>query len=152
MTRTRVLVLVLTHFAFAAGPTAFAQVHGAHAQENGEQVKIVGIHQLAEKFDGKDSDVTVVEVTIEPGKAGLPHRHPGPALVYVIEGEYELGIDNKPTKIFNAGETFAEPTGCLHSVSRNPSKSTRTRLVAFVLHPRDAKEVAIPEPGAAAQH
>jgi len=139
----RSLRLLFPLLVFAAGSFAFDHLQDAH--EDGEQVKIIGVHELVEKLDGKDSDVTVVEVTIDPGNAGLPHRHPGPALVYVIEGEYEFGINNKPTKIFKAGETFSEPTGCLHSVSRNPSKTTRTRLIAFVLHPRDAKEVAIPE-------
>ena len=100
---------------------------------------------IKEKLDGKDSAVTFVEVTIEPGKEGVPHRHPGPAFVYVIEGEYELGIDDKPTKKFNAGEAFVEPSGCLHRVSRNPSTKTRTRLIAVVVHPRDAKEIAVPE-------
>ena len=41
--------------------------------------------------------------------------------MYVLEGEYELGIDDQPTKVFKAGETFYEPTGCLHRVSKNPS-------------------------------
>ncbi|MGD9636124.1 MAG: cupin domain-containing protein [Pirellulales bacterium] len=126
-----------------AGSLAFAHLH--EDSEDGEQVKVIGAHELKEKLDGKDAAVTVVEVTIEPGKAGLPHRHPGPGVVYVAEGEYELGIDDQPTKIFKAGETFYEPTGCLHRVSANPSKTSRTRLIAFVLHPRGAKEVAIPE-------
>ena len=65
--------------------------------------------------------------------------------MYVIEGEYELGIDDQPTKKFKAGETFYEPTGCLHRVSKNPSTKNRTRLIAVVVHPRDAKEVAVPE-------
>jgi hypothetical protein len=51
----------------------------------------------------------------------------------------------QPTKTFKAGETFYEPTGCLHRVSKNPGAKEKTRLIAFVLHPRDAKEVAIPE-------
>jgi quercetin dioxygenase-like cupin family protein len=87
---------------------------------------------------------TVVEVTIEPGQAGLPHRHPGSAIGYVVEGEYELGIDDQPTKVIKAGKTFHEPAGCLHRVSRNPGK-VKTRLIAVVLHPRDKKEVAVPE-------
>jgi quercetin dioxygenase-like cupin family protein len=149
MTRTRILVLVVAHFAFAVGQTALAQVHGAHGNEDGEQVREVTAYDIQEKLDGKDAAVTVVEVIIEPGKAGLPHRHPGPGFVTVMEGEYELGINNEPTKIYKAGETFYEPTGCLHSVSRNPSKTTRTRLIAFVLHPRGAKQVAIPEPAPA---
>ena len=48
-------------------------------------------------------------------------------------------------RTFRAGETFYEPTGCLHRVSKNPAHKGKTRLIAFVLHPRDAKEVAIPE-------
>jgi quercetin dioxygenase-like cupin family protein len=66
--------------------------------------------------------------------------------VYVLEGEYELGIDDQPTKRFKAGETFYEPTGCLHRVSKNPSEKGKTRLIAVVLHPRDAKQIAVPEP------
>ena len=113
--------------------------------EDGESVKTIAARNIQEKLDGKDAKVTVVEVTIEPGKSGLPHRHPGPGFVYVVEGEYELGIDDQPTKIFRAGETFYEPTGCLHRVSKNPGAKGKTCLIAFVLHPRDAKEVAIPE-------
>ena len=64
---------------------------------------------------------------------------------YVLEGEYEWAIDDKPAKMLKAGETFYEPTGCLHRVSKNPGKG-KTRLLAVVLHPRDAKEIAIPEP------
>jgi quercetin dioxygenase-like cupin family protein len=115
-------------------------------QEDGESVRIIGVHDMVEKLDGKDAKATFVEVTIDPGKSGLAHRHPGPGLVYVLEGEYELGIDDQPTKVFKAGQTFYEPTGRLHRVSKNPAAKGRTRLIAVVLHPRDAKEVAIPEP------
>jgi quercetin dioxygenase-like cupin family protein len=117
----------------------------AHIYEDGESVRLISARDIKEKLDGKDAKVTVVEVTIDPGKSGFPHRHPGPGFVYVVEGEYELGIDDQPTKIFKAGETFYEPTGCLHRVSKNPGAKGKTRLIAFVLHPRDAKEVAIPE-------
>ncbi|MCE9557094.1 MAG: cupin domain-containing protein [Planctomycetes bacterium] len=118
----------------------------AHGHEDGEQVKVLSVHNVKEKLDGKDAAVTVVEVIIEPGKAGLSHRHPGSAVVYVMEGEYELGIDDQPTKIYKAGETFCEPAGVLHRVSKNPAAKGRTRLIAVVLHPRDAKQVAVPEP------
>ena len=72
--------------------------------EDGESVKTIAARNIEEKLDGKDAKVTVVvEVTIEPGKSGLPHRHPGPGFVYVVQGEYELGIDDQPTKIFRVG-------------------------------------------------
>ena len=48
-------------------------------------------------------------------------------------------------KILKAGDTFYEPTGCLHDVGRNPSKKNKARFIAIVLHPEDAKDVVIPE-------
>jgi quercetin dioxygenase-like cupin family protein len=114
------------------------------ASEHGEQVKVLASYDVKEQLDGKDATVTMVEVTFEPQGAGTPHRHPGPAFVYVVEGTYELGIDDKPTKIYKAGETFHEPSGCLHRVSRNPSATAKTKLIAVVLHPRSAKEILTP--------
>ena len=137
---SRSLLALMIGIATGVGGLAAVNHH-----EDGESVKTIAVRNVDEKLDGKDAKVTVVEVTIEPGKSGLPHRHPGPGFVYVVEGEYELGIDDQPTKIFRAGETFYEPTGCLHRVSKNPGSKGKTRLIAFVLHPRDAKEVAIPE-------
>jgi quercetin dioxygenase-like cupin family protein len=131
----RVILIFAIGFILGAGGTSLA-----HNHEDGEQVRVISAQDIKEKLDGKDAKATVVEVTLGPGQAGVPHRHPGPGIVYVLEGEYELGIDDQPTKIFKAGETFYEPTGCLHRVSRNPSATGRTRLIAVVLHPRDAKE------------
>ena len=77
---------------------------------------------IAEKLDGKEAKATVVELTLEPGQAGKPHRHAGPVFGYVLEGEYEYAIDDQPAKVLKAGDTFYEPTGCLHRVSRNPGE------------------------------
>tara|TARA_R110001592_G_scaffold135624_1_gene351972 strand:- start:1384 stop:1818 length:435 start_codon:yes stop_codon:yes gene_type:complete len=134
------LVLSLGVFVGMVGMAA------AHNGEEGETVKFIGAHDINEQLDGKVATATVVEVILGPGQAGSAHRHPGPVFVYVIEGEYELGIDDQPTNVFKAGESFYEPTNCLHRVSRNPSSETTTRLLAVVVHPRDAKSVAIPEP------
>ncbi|MGQ0634482.1 MAG: cupin domain-containing protein [Planctomycetaceae bacterium] len=135
----RTLLTLAAGAALGAGGLTFAQHH------EGESVKVISTQDIREKLDGKEAKVTVVEVTIEPGQSGVAHRHPGPGFVYVLEGEYELGVDDQPTKRFKAGETFYEPTGCLHRVSKNPAAKGRTRLIAVVLHPRDAKEIAIPE-------
>jgi quercetin dioxygenase-like cupin family protein len=89
--------------------------------------------------------VTFVVVTYEVGQAGVPHRHPGPVVGYVFEGEFEWGIDDQPSKVFKAGETFYEPGGCLHRVSKNASGKKRTRVIAVIVHPRDAKEIVVPE-------
>jgi quercetin dioxygenase-like cupin family protein len=117
----------------------------ARHDEGHGSVKPLAVREIAEKLDGKEATATAVEVTLEPGQAGDSHRHPGPAFGYVLEGEYEWAIDDQPAKVLKAGETFYEPGGCLHRVSRNPGK-VKMRMLAWVLHPRDAKDLVIPEP------
>lgn len=108
----------------ALGAAGMTLAHAHHDDAlNGESVHPLARYELREKLDDQPAAASVVEVTIEPGKAGLPHRRPGPAIVYVLEGEYELGIDDQPTKIFKAEETFCEPAGSLHRVSKNPGKT-----------------------------
>jgi quercetin dioxygenase-like cupin family protein len=140
---------ILRHWAFLAVAVAAAIGVGGMtlAQQAGkDQVKVTELSRrdIIEKLDGKDASATVVEVTFEPGQVDPAHRHPGPAFVYVLEGEFEHAINDEPVKIYKAGETLYEPSGCLHRVARNPSSKTRTRLLAVVLHSRDAKEVTVP--------
>src|SRR5689334_13441132 len=112
--------------------------------EHKNKVKVISAQDIAEKVDEKASRATTLEVTIEPGKGSAPHRHPGPVFGYVLVGEYDWAINDQPVRRLKAGETFYEPTGALHRVSRNPGK-TVTRLLVVMLHPRDAKQLVIPE-------
>jgi quercetin dioxygenase-like cupin family protein len=127
----------------AAGMT-LAQ-HGDH-REGG--VKTLSRRDIIETVDGKKAKATTVEVSLGPGEASAAHRHPGPAFGYVLEGEYEWAIDDNPVRTLKAGDTFYEPTGCLHRVSRNASRTTKARVVAVVLHPPDVTDIVIPEKGA----
>jgi quercetin dioxygenase-like cupin family protein len=117
-----------------------------HDEKPHGSVRTLAARAIAEKVDGKEAKATAVEVTLEPGQAGAPHRHPGPVLGYVIEGEYEWAIDANEAKVLKAGETFYEPAGCVHRVSRNPAVKGKARILAWVIHPRDAKDLVIPEP------
>jgi quercetin dioxygenase-like cupin family protein len=132
-----VLVLAVGIGLGAAGMAA------ARHDEKHEAVKPLASRDIAEKLDGKEAKATAVEVTLDPGQAGEPHRHPGPTFGYILEGEYEWAIDDQPAKVLKAGETFYEPGGCLHRVTRNPGK-VKTRVLAWVLHPQDAKDIVIP--------
>ena len=118
--------------------------HDEHGK-GGDGVKVLSTVDVAEKLGDKKAKATTVEVTLAPGEVEAAHRHPGSAFGYVLEGEYEWAIDDQPAKILKAGDTFYEPGGCLHRVTKNPGK-VKTRVVAWILHPRDAKEVVIPEP------
>jgi len=119
----------------------------AHDEPDKGQPRVTTLSEkdIAEKLDGKKAKATTVEVTLEPGQASAPHRHPGPVFGYVIEGYYEWAIDDQAAKTLKAGDTFYEPTGCLHRVSKNPG-NTKTRVLAVVLHAHDTKQISTPEP------
>ena len=134
-------LLVIALCALAAGGMSLAQ-HGEHRKGT---VKMLSQKEIVEKLDGKKASATMVEVTLGPGESDAPHRHPGPGFGYVLEGEYEWAIDDNPAKILKVGDTFYEPTGCLHGVGRNPSTKDKARFIAVVLHPEDAKDIVIPE-------
>ena len=137
---TRLTLVVAAGIVLAAGGWIAARHDEKH-----DAVRTLAVRDIAEKLDGKKAKATTVEVTLAPGQASAPHRHPGPAFGYVLEGEYEWAIDDTPAKILKVGDTFYEPTGCLHRVSKNPSKEGKTRILALVLHPADVKDVVIPE-------
>jgi len=117
------------------------------AEQNEHKVKVTTLssQNVVEKLDGKEAKATTLEVTLEPGQSSPPHRHPGPVFGYILEGEYEWGINDQPTKLLKRGDTFYEPAMSLHRVSRNPNAKTKTSVLAVMVHPRDAKQLSIPE-------
>ena len=117
-----------------------------HDHGKGAAVKVLSAADIGEEVGGKPGKVTFVEVTFEPGAASAPHRHPGPVFGYVLEGEFETKVGDEKVRTLKAGDTFYEPTMALHAVSRNPGAKAKTRVLAVVLHPRDAKDLVIPEP------
>ncbi len=119
----------------------------AHDEQSSskEKVKLLSQQSIAEKVDGKATTATTVQVTLQPGESGTPHRHPGPVFGCVLEGQYDWAIDDQPAKTLQTGDNFYEPTGCLHRVSKNPSSKGVTRVLAVVLHPSDVNEIVIPE-------
>jgi quercetin dioxygenase-like cupin family protein len=137
-----------TLLAIIVGTVAVGGMSLAHHDEHGkgsENVKVLSTVDVAEKLGDKKAKATTVEVTLAPGEVEAAHRHPGSAFGYVLEGEYEWAIDDNKAKILKAGETFYEPAGCLHRVSKNPSAKNKTRILAVVLHPADVKDIVIPE-------
>src|SRR5262245_21443167 len=111
----RCTLLAIVFGTLAVGGMTLAQ------PDHGKGVKTLSQKDITEIIDGKKAKATTVEVTLGPGEASAPHRHPGPAFGYVLEGEYEWAIEDKPVQKLKVGDTFYEPTGCLHRVSKNPS-------------------------------
>jgi quercetin dioxygenase-like cupin family protein len=142
MTRT-ILTLAVGAAISVAGLT-LAQT--GHPHGKGPTVKTLSAIDVVEKLNGEPTRATTLEVTFEPGAASAPHRHPGPVFGYVLEGELEFQAGDAPARRLKAGDTFYEPSMVLHAVSRNPSEKARTRVLAVLLHGRDAKALVVPEP------
>jgi quercetin dioxygenase-like cupin family protein len=76
--------------------------------------------------------VNAVRVDYEPGGfTARAHRHPAGAYVYVMAGSVMFGIDDGDPFELKAGESFYEPPGALHAVSRNASPDRPASLIAF---------------------
>jgi quercetin dioxygenase-like cupin family protein len=66
--------------------------------------------------------VTIRRTERDPGSGTGAHRHPGShTFGYVLEGTYEVQLDNGPVRRLGPGDTFYEAPGQLHAVSRNGS-------------------------------
>ncbi len=81
----------------------------------------------------------------DPGTGSGPHRHPGShTFGYVLEGVYEVKVDDGPLQRLGPGETFYEPPNALHAVSRNGSNTQPVKyLVIQVSDP--TKPGTVPE-------
>lgn len=60
----------------------------------------------------RDAHVMTVLIEFPPGDPGTPpHRHPGPAFGYMVEGEMLFELEGQPPRVIHAGEAFWEPGG-----------------------------------------
>ena len=93
-------------------------------------------HALTGPLDG--FEMVLVELTPQPGSrsAGPGHRHPGPVLGYVVEGQLRFAIDHEPEKVVSAGGTFFEPSGAVHTTNGSARSDGPTRAVVFMLVPK----------------
>ena len=100
----------------------------AHAQPSGSKSTEVVTQMMSDI--AREMRISVTERA--PGNGSTPHRHPGHhTFGYVLEGTYEIQVDEGPVRQLKAGETFYEPPGALHAVSRNPSPDRPVRYLVI---------------------
>lgn len=127
----------------ACGQNADAKPETAEPQVN---VNVLRQDKYKGKLDGVETTATMLEVILDPLAGSPPHRHPGPLSGFVIEGTFEFQVEGGPIQTLKAGDAFFEPKMILHKVGRNPDKEKRTRVLATIVHPSDAKSLVIMEP------
>ena len=116
-------------------PPSFAQAPGQRSTEL--------FNRVMDDVLGRRLTVRLTER--DPGNGSAAHRHPGSHTVgYILEGTYEVKIDDGPIRTLKAGEVFYEPPNALHAISRNASTSQPLKyLVIQVSDP--SKPATVPE-------
>ena len=126
---TALLASCFTYLVLAPESMSLPQAH-AQAPAN------TGTRQT-ELFKTTMNDVLGRVVTIrrterDPGNGSGPHRHPGShTFGYVLEGSYEVRVDDGPLQKLGPGGTFYEPPGALHAVSRNGSSTQPVKYLVI---------------------
>lgn len=132
-----ILPAICVALVFSLGGHAFA--HDGQAE-----TVIPKFDQAIANIPGKS--LRVVEVTYAPGAASPAHSHAKSAFIYayVLAGAIESKVNDGQTRVYKAGDSWFEPPGAVHSVSRNASKTKPARLLAvFVV---DADETTLTTP------
>jgi quercetin dioxygenase-like cupin family protein len=77
--------------------------------------------------------VTILaEAAIEPGVLVGRHTHPGIESSYVLEGNFELPVQGRPTRMVKTGDSFQIPAETPHAGGK-PSDTKSRILVTYVV-------------------
>jgi len=99
---------------------------------NGELAR----HALTGPFEGFDAVLYVLSIPAGRGESGPAHRHPGPVLGYVLEGQMRFAINHEADQVLPAGATFFEPSGAVHTTAGSARKDGPTRALVFMIVPK----------------
>lgn len=132
----------LATYLVLAGRIQVLEPATAQAQTSGQ--RSTEVITQAMRDIGREMRISVTER--DPGNGSAAHRHPGHhTFGYILEGTYEVKIDDGPVRQLKAGESFYEPPGALHAVSRNPS-SDKTLKYLIIQVGDPTKPRTVPEP------
>jgi quercetin dioxygenase-like cupin family protein len=128
--------------AFCATVAIFSSA-GAIAHEQRETVK-PNFEQAIPNLPGKS--LVAVEVDYPPGASSLPHMHAKSAFIYayVVSGSIESKVNDGDVHVYHAGQSWSEPPGASHPISRNASKTQPAKLLAVFVVDTDDKELTTP--------
>jgi quercetin dioxygenase-like cupin family protein len=129
---------IKTIIATACIAVALSMPGSAYAQDKKSETVAKNFEAAIPNIPGKS--LIAVEVNYPAGAASPSHTHAKSAFIYayVISGAVESKVNDGETRIYRAGESWSEPPGATHSISRNASKTEPAKLLAvFVLDTND---------------
>jgi quercetin dioxygenase-like cupin family protein len=122
---------------------ALATISPTFAHDVGDKVT-PNFEQAIPNIPGK-SLITVV-VDYPPGAASRSHAHARSAFIYayVVAGEIQSKVNDGKTRTYTAGQSWSEPPGASHSISRNASRTKPAKLLAVFVVDTDDKALTTP--------
>jgi quercetin dioxygenase-like cupin family protein len=134
-------IRTLVGVAYAA--IAIATNSPTFAHDIGDKVT-PNFEQAIPNIPGKSLIAVIVDYP--PGGASVPHTHAKSAFIYayVISGSIESKVNDGPTRVYKAGESWSEPPGSSHPISRNASATLPAKLLAVVVVDTDDKHLTTP--------
>ena len=79
----------------------------------------------------ENDEVSIVKVTIPPGKSTGWHKHVFPVFAYVLQGTLTVEVENRKTLRFTAGSSLSEVINILHNGINNGKEDVV--LIAFFM-------------------
>lgn len=77
-------------------------------------------------------EVIMYRAEVIPGGAAGRHFHPGPEVLYVLEGALTLEPDGQPPMTLKAGESTHVPAKHIHN-AKNTSATGATKVLVFLV-------------------
>ena len=123
---------------------AFAKAGPIYAHDSEAETVTKNLEAAIPNIPGKS--LVAVEVDYAPGAASPAHAHAKSAFIfaYVISGEIESKVNDGETRIYRAGESWSEPPGAIHSISRNASNAEPAKLLAVFVHDTNDNPLTTP--------
>ncbi len=78
----------------------------------------------------------IVSTEYAPGAGATKHRHPGPVFAYVVQGSIISQLGTAPPITYAEGDTWYEPPGLVHGISRNASPTIPAKVITFFVADR----------------
>ena len=127
----------------ATAAVAIAITAPVAAHDTGDKVT-PNFQQVIPNLPGKSLIAVVVDYP--PGGASVPHTHAKSSFIYayVISGSIESKVNDGPTRVYKAGQSWSEPPGSRHTISRNASTTEPAKLLAVAVVDTDDKKLTTP--------
>ncbi len=131
--RTRVITCLLaTLLSWPAGQTL--------AHETTMEKGIVRTLLTSEEIGNIPGNrLTAARVVLAPNASAGAHRHEAFVFVVMLRGRVQSQLDDGEIIEYGPGDTWVEPPGALHSLTRNPSATEDAEFIAVFVAKEGAK-------------